>query len=131
LTLGEHRLKVSGNRVLRISEEGCNNRRLKNMHNEELHNLYSSPNINRKMKSRSIGWTGLVACMGEEECIYGFGGKARRKRPLGRLRHNWEDNIKMDIRETGYSDMDWINLAHGRDQWLALVNIMMTVHKLL
>jgi hypothetical protein len=69
--------------------------------------------------------------MREEECIHGFGGKARRKRPLGRPRNNWEDNIKMNLRETGWGGMDWINLAQVRDQWQALVNIIMGVHKLL
>jgi hypothetical protein len=49
-------------------------------------------------------------------------GKARRKRPLGRPRRRWVDNIKMDLREIGWDGMDWINLAQDRDRWRALVN---------
>jgi hypothetical protein len=56
----------------------------------------------------------------EEECIHGFGGKARRKENTRRPR--WEDNIKTDLREIGWGDMDWIHLAQDRDQWQALVN---------
>jgi hypothetical protein len=51
----------------------------------------------------------------------------KEKRPLGRPRHRWEDNIKMDLREIGCGDMDWINLAHDRDQWKALVNTVMNL----
>jgi hypothetical protein len=52
-------------------------------------------------------------------------GKQEGKRPLGRPRHRWVDNIKMDLREIGWYDMDWINLAQDRDQWRALVNAVM------
>jgi len=54
-------------------------------------------------------------------------GKPDGKRPLGRPRHRWEDNIKMDIQEVGCRGMDWIELAQGRDRWQALVNAVMNL----
>jgi hypothetical protein len=72
------------------------------MHNEELHNLYSSPDIIRQVKSRRMRWAGHVACMGEERNVYKvLVGKSGGKRPLGRPRRRWEDVIRMDIREIG------------------------------
>jgi hypothetical protein len=56
-----------------------------------------------------------------------FMGKPKVKRPLGRSRRRWEDNIKMDLRSIGWGGMDWINLAQGRDQWRALVNTVMNL----
>jgi hypothetical protein len=92
----EHRLRVFQNRVLRrifgLKRDGLIGGWRK-LHNEELHNLYPSPNIIRMIKSRRVRWAGHVACMGEAS-LQGFGGKARR-RPLGRSRRKWEDNIKM------------------------------------
>jgi hypothetical protein len=52
-------------------------------------------------------------------------GKPEGKRPVGRPRRRWEDNVKLDLREIGWDDMDWIDLAHDRDQWRALVNTVM------
>jgi hypothetical protein len=67
------------------------------LHNEELHNLYSSPSIIRKMKSRRMRWTGHVARMGEKRNAYRIlAGKPEGKRPLGRPRYGWVDNIIMD-----------------------------------
>jgi hypothetical protein len=63
------------------------------VHNEELHNLYSLPNISRMIKSRSMKWSGHVACI-REECRI-LVGESDEKRPLGRCRHRWEDNIVM------------------------------------
>jgi hypothetical protein len=54
-------------------------------------------------------------------------GKPERKRPLGKPRSRWVDNIKMDLREIGWDDMDWIDLAQDRDQWWALVNTVMNL----
>jgi hypothetical protein len=54
-------------------------------------------------------------------------GKPEGKRPLGRPRRRWVDNIKMDLRETGWDGMDWIDLAQDRDQWRALVNKVMNL----
>jgi hypothetical protein len=56
-----------------------------------------------------------------------LGGKPERKRPLGRSRRRWEDNIRMDLRYMGWGGMDWIHLAHDRDQWRALVNTVMNL----
>jgi hypothetical protein len=73
------------------------------LHNEELHNLYSSPSIIRIIKSRRIRWAGHVARMGEKRNVYRLlVGKPEGKRPLGRSRRRWVDNIKMDILETGW-----------------------------
>jgi hypothetical protein len=72
------------------------------LHNEELHKFYASQNIIRVMKSRRMIWTGHVARMGAMRIAYKiFGGKPEGKRQLGRPRHRWEDNIRMDLRETG------------------------------
>jgi hypothetical protein len=73
---------------------------LEKLHNEELHNLYSSPSIIRTTKSRRIRWAGNVARMGEKRNAYRiFVGKSEGKRPLGRPRRRWVDNIKVDLRE--------------------------------
>jgi hypothetical protein len=68
------------------------------LHSEELHNLYSSPDIIRQIKSRRMRWAGHVARMGEERKVYEvLVGKPEGKRPLGRPRHRWEDGIRMDL----------------------------------
>jgi hypothetical protein len=73
------------------------------LHNEELHILYSSPNIIRHIKSRRMRWAGHVARMGEERNVYrGLMGKPKGKRPLGRPNRRWEDGIRMDLREIGW-----------------------------
>jgi len=93
------------------------------LHNEELNDLYSSPNIVWVIKSSRMRWTQHAAHMGERRGIYRvLVGKPDGKRPLGRTRHRWEDNIKMDLQEVGYRDMNWIELAQDRDRWQALVN---------
>jgi hypothetical protein len=99
----------------------------KKLHNKELHNLYSSPSIIR-MKSRGIRWTRHLACVEARRNAHRILiGNSERKRPLGRLRSRWEDNIKMDLREMGWGGMDWIDLAHDRDQWRALVNTVVNL----
>jgi len=66
--------------------------------------------------------------MGERRGVYSFlVGKPDGKRPLGRPRHRWEDNIKMDLREVGCGGMEWIDLAQDRDRWRALVNAVMNL----
>jgi hypothetical protein len=98
------------------------------LHNKELYALYSSPNIIRVMKSRKLRWAGHVARMGERRGAYrALVGKPEGRRPLGRPRRRWEDNIKMDLREVGWESMDSINLAQDRDRWRALVNAVMNV----
>jgi hypothetical protein len=93
------------------------------LHNEELHNLYSPPDIIRKINSRRMRWAGHVARMGEERKVYKvLVGKPEGKRPLGRPSRRWEDGIRMDLREIGWGVVDWIRLAQDRDRWRAVVN---------
>jgi hypothetical protein len=76
------------------------------LHNEELHNLYSSPSIIRMIKSRRMRWVGHLAGMGEKRIAYRIlVGKPEGKRPLGRPRCRWVNNIKMDLREIGWDGM--------------------------
>jgi hypothetical protein len=94
----EHRLRVFENRVLRICgpKKDEVTRCWRKLHNEELHNLYSSPSIIRMIKSRRMRWTEHVARMGEKRNAYRIlVGKPEEKRPLGRPRHRWMDNVKM------------------------------------
>jgi hypothetical protein len=83
--------------------------------NRELNDLYSSPNIIRAIKSKSMRWAGHVARMGEKRGAHRIL-VGRPERPLGRPRHRWEDNIKMDLQGVGWGGMDWIELAHERDR---------------
>jgi hypothetical protein len=98
------------------------------LHNDELHNLYSSPNIVRVIKSRRLMWAGHVVRMGEGRGVYRvLVGRPECKRPLGRRRHRWEDNIKMDLREIGIDGANWIRLSKDRVQWRAFVNMVMNL----
>jgi hypothetical protein len=98
------------------------------LHKEELHDLYSSPNNVRVIKSRRMRWAGHVARMGERRGVYRvLMGKPEGKRPLWRPMRRWEDNIKMDLQEVGCWGMDWIELALDRDTWRALVNAVMNL----
>jgi hypothetical protein len=95
------------------------------LHNEELHNLYSSLNIIRMFKSGRMRWAEHVERMWAKRNAYRIlVGNPEGKRPLGRPRRRWVDNIKMDLREIG---MNWIDLSQDRDQWSALVNTMMSL----
>ncbi|KAJ4432109.1 hypothetical protein ANN_20724 [Periplaneta americana] len=94
--------------------------------NAELHALYSSPDIIRNIKYRRLRWAGYVARMGESRNAYRMLVEMPEgKRPLGRRR--WEYNIKMDLREVGYDDRDWINLAQDRDRRRAYVRVAMNL----
>jgi len=73
-------------------------------------------------------WAGHVARMGEEKGVYMvLVGKSERKRPLGRPRRRWVNNIKMDLQEVGCGYMDWIGLAQDRDRWRKLVSAVMNL----
>jgi hypothetical protein len=118
LTLGEeYRLRVSGNRVLRMifgpkKEEDGSWRKL---HNDEFHNLYSSPNIFRVIKARRMRWAGRITRVGKGRVVYSVSvGRPEGKRLLGRPRRRWEDNIEMDLREIGMDGANWIQLAQDR-----------------
>jgi hypothetical protein len=111
-------------------------REWRKLHNEELHNLYSSPDIIRQVKSsqvksRRMRWAGYVARMGEERKMYKvLVGKPEGKRPLGRPRRRWEDGIRMDLREIGFGCVDWIRLSQDRDRWRAVVSAVMNLRVL-
>jgi hypothetical protein len=84
---------------------------LRKLHNEELHDLYSSPSIIRIIKSRRMRWAGHVARMREKRKAYRLMvGKPEGKRPLGRPRRRWMDNIRMDLVKVGWGDVNWICL---------------------
>ena len=111
LTLSEaRRLRMFENRALRRifgPKRDEVKGEWKILHNEERNDLYYSPNIVRVIKSRRMRWTGHVARMGERRGVYRvLVGKPKGRRPLGRLRCRWEDNIKMDLQEVGCGGMD-------------------------
>ena len=122
----ERRLWLFENRVLRRifghnREEVTGDWR--KLHDEELNDLYSSPNIIRVTKLRRMCWVGYVARKRERRCVYGaLVRKPERKRTLGRPRRRWDDNIKNDLQDLGCGRMGWIDLAQGRDRWRTLVN---------
>ena len=95
------------------------------MHNEELNDLYSSPNIVRVIKSRRMRWAGHVAHMGEERGMHWV--LVAKPEVLGRPRYRWVDNIRMDLQEVGCGYMDWIGLAQDRDSWRKLVSVVMNL----
>ena len=96
------------------------------LHNEELNDLYSSPSILRVIKSRRLRWAGHVARMEEGKSVHKvLVGKPDGKRPLGRPRRRWEDNIKIDLEEVGRGCGDWMELAQDRDKWRGLVSTVM------
>ena len=98
------------------------------LHNEELNDLFSSPNIVQAIKSRKMGWAVHVAHMGERIVVYRvLVGKPEDKRRLERPRHRWEDHIKMALQEVGCEGMDWIDLAQDRNRWRALVDVVMNL----
>jgi hypothetical protein len=126
----EHRLRVLENRVLKRifgpkrREDGS----WRKLHNDELHNLYSSPNIVRVIKSRRMRWAGHVSRMGEGRGVYRIlVGRPEGKRPLGRPRCRFDNNIKMNLREIGIDGANWSQLVQDRVQWWACVNTVMNL----
>jgi len=98
------------------------------LHNKELNDLYSSPNIVRVIRSRRMKWAGHVTHMGEERGVHiVLVGKLEGKRPLGRPRHRWVDNIRIDLQEVGCGYMDWIGLTQNRDRWRMLLSAVMNL----
>ena len=99
---------------------------LDTLQNKELNDLYSSPNIIRVIKSRRMRWAGHVARMGERRGVYRvLVGEPEGKRPLGRPRRRWEDNIEMDLQEVACEGTDCINLVQDRDGWRVLANAVL------
>ena len=125
----ERKLRVFGNMVLRgifgpRRDEVTGEWR--KLHKEKLNDLYSSPNIVRVIKSRRMSWAGHVAHMGEERGAYRvLVGKPEGKRPLGRPRRRWVNNIRLDLQKVGCGCMDCIGLAQDRDRWRTLVRAVM------
>ena len=121
----EHRLRVFENRVLRRifgPKRGEVTGDWRRLHNEELNDLYSSLNIVRVIKSRRLRWAGHVARIEEGRGVHKvLVGKCDGKRPLGRPRRRWEDNIKMALEEVGRGCGDWMELAQDRDRYVSTV----------
>jgi hypothetical protein len=99
----------------------------RNLHNEELRNLHSSPNIIRIIISRRMGWVGHVARIWIRTAYRILVGKPEGKRSPVRQRRRWEDNIKIYHREIGWEGVDWIQVGRDRNQWQALVNKVMNL----
>jgi hypothetical protein len=126
----EHRLRVSENTVLRKifgpkkEEDGL----WRKLHNDELHSLYSSPNIVRVIKSRRMRWTEHVPRMREGRGVYRvLGGRPEGKRPLGRPRRRWDDITLRWTLGRRIDRANWIQLAQDRVQWWAFVNTVMNI----
>jgi hypothetical protein len=127
---GGTQTEVFENRVLRriFGPEREEDGSWRKLHNNELYSLYSSPNIVRVIKSRKMRWARHVARMEEGRGVYRI--LVRRpegKRPLGRPRRRWEDNIKMDLRKIGIEGVNWIQLAQDSVEWRAFVNTVMNL----
>ena len=120
------RLRVFDNRSLRRifgPKRDEVTREWRKLHNEEPNDLYCSLCIVRVITSRRMRWAGHVARMGEKRGLYrALAGEPEKKKPLGRPRRRWEDNIKIDLQEVGCGGMDWTELAQDRERWRALVN---------
>ena len=115
-------LRIFGPKMIEVIGEW------RKLHNEELNDVYSSPNIVRMITLRRMGWVGYVAHMGEWRGVYRvLVGKPEGKRLLGRPRRRWVDNIKMDLQEVGCAGIDWIELTQDRDRWRTLVSAVMNL----
>ena len=127
----EHSLRVFENKVLRNifgTKKDEIRGEWRKLFNAQLHALYSSPNKIRSLKSRRLRWAGHVARTEQSRNAYRvLVGKPEGKRPLGRPRLRWEDNIKMDLREVGCDPGECIYLAEDRDQWRSYVRAVMNL----
>ena len=123
----EHRLRMSENKVLRSifgSKRDEVTGEWRKLPNEELNDLYYSPNIVWAIKSKIIKWAEHVARMGDGRGLYRvLVEKPERKRRLGKRRRTWDDNIKMDLQEVRYGGVECIDMAQDRDRWRALVTV--------
>ena len=125
----ERRLRVFENRVLRVlgSKRDGVTGEWRKLHNEALKNLYPLPNIVRVVKSSRLRCAGHVVRMGEGRGVHRvLVGKPEGKKPLGRPRHRWEENFKMDLQEVGGVG-DWMELVQDMDRMRALVNTVMNL----
>ena len=114
--------KISGPKKDKVTGEW------RRLYNKKLYTLYCSPNNIWVIKSRRMRWVGHVTCMkGRSGAYRVLVGRPRDKRPLGRPRHKWEDNIKKDLHEVEWGGMDWIIQAQHRDRWQSLVNVVMSL----
>ena len=114
----ERRLKVFENRILRpiFGPRRDENGKWRRLHNEELYSLYRSPNIVRVIKSRRLRWAGHVLRMEKGRSAFKIlTGKPTGKRPLGRPKRRWEDNIRMDLKEIGINTRNWVDSTQDRD----------------
>ena len=116
------------NGVLRIfgPERDEITRQWRKLHNEELNDLYCSPNFVLVIQSRGMRWAVYVVRMGKRRGAYSvLAGKLRERDHLEKPRLRWGDNIKVDLQKVGCGGMDWIELAQDRDRWRALVSAVM------
>ena len=121
----EYRQRVFENSILRRI---FGPKRDEMVNNEELHSLCRSPNIVRVMESRRLRWVGHVARMEEGRSVLKvLTGTPRGKRPLGRPRRRWKDNIRVDLKEIGIHTRNWVDSGQDRDYWRALVNTTLNV----
>jgi hypothetical protein len=126
----EHRLKVFENKVLWRKFEPKRDEVMggwRKLQNKELHDLYSLPDIIRMIKL--MWWVGHVAQKGVKRNAYKLlAGKPEGKRPLGRPRPRWVNNIRIDLVDIGLGGLDWIGLVQDRYRWRELVSVVMNLH---
>jgi len=121
----EHRPRVFENRILRRIFRPMRNENgeWRRFHSEEIYSLYRSPNLVRVINSKRLRWAGQVARIEEgRSALKILTGTPAGKRPVERPRGRWEDNIRIDLKETCINTRNWVDSAHDRDYWRAFVN---------